>query len=412
MKAFILIAFKFPPYAGVGGFRWAQFSHYLALQGYDIHVVTVHWEERGPNTLTHLTDHPNIHIHRIRSGGWHNIKTRDFGCRFANGIRNKIFLHAIDKYFFPFDEAQRWGKYLVPYCAQLIKKTNIKVVVATGHPFMANYYAACLKEKIEHIVLVQDLRDLWSEDLSIALDGSVRKRMADLERYALLRADMNVTVTQGCKRKFLETCPDAKLSVIENGYDSTMFAAPTKDIHQRNTQEKIAVYLGSISGGREECCEALFSALLSGNIPLKVIIAGHIPKYFFEKYAQLFFENKVTFAGILSYDRAIDVLFQSDICLHFTARHVPEALSTKIFEYAAAKKPILSINWGGDAERLIARNRWGDSICPDDVCFTEKINVFLHQGMQKTHFDMSAIEQYSYAHLASKYARLIESLTS
>lgn len=412
MKTLLLIAFKYPPYAGVGAFRWAQLSYYLALQGYTIHVVTVHWEERGPNTLSHLTDHPNIHIHRIRSGGLHNFKTRDLGCRIANGVRNKIFVHGIDKYFFPFDDAQRWGKHLIPYCKQLIKKFNINAVVATGHPFMANYYAARLKQETSGIVLIQDLRDLWAEDLSISLDDAARKRMAKLERYALLHADMNVTVTEGCKQKFLETCPEAQFSVILNGYDAHALVAPANHECRHNAQEKLAVYLGSVSSGREECCEALFSALRNNDIPLKVAIAGQLPSYFFEKYAQLFAQEKVVFAGTLAYGQAIELLYQSDICLHFTARHVPQALSTKIFEYAAAEKPILSINWGGDAERLIAVNRWGDSICPDDACFDDKIKAFLNQGMQQTHFDISVIEQYSYARLAKTYANLIESLTS
>ena len=47
----LVIAYKFPPYAGVGGFRWAKLSKYLARLGHEVHVVTVPWRGGGPNTL-------------------------------------------------------------------------------------------------------------------------------------------------------------------------------------------------------------------------------------------------------------------------------------------------------------------------------------------------------------------------
>ena len=61
----LLIAYKFPPYAGVGGFRWAKLSKYLARLGHEIHVVSVPWPAYGPNTLMADAAEPGVTVHPI-----------------------------------------------------------------------------------------------------------------------------------------------------------------------------------------------------------------------------------------------------------------------------------------------------------------------------------------------------------
>ena len=71
MKPIILIAYRFPPYAGVGCYRWSKLCKYLAELGHTIHVVTVDWQHLGPDTFIEDVQDPNIVIHKIPSGDFH-----------------------------------------------------------------------------------------------------------------------------------------------------------------------------------------------------------------------------------------------------------------------------------------------------------------------------------------------------
>ena len=142
----LVIAYKFPPYAGVGGFRWAKLSKYLARLGHEVHVVTVPWPTYGPNTLAADAAEPGVIVHAIRSGSPHRFRHRPLGGRWTAAARH-LALRALDRALFYDDEAQRWGRHLIGFCERLIEEHGIEVVVATGHPFQANRWAAELKRR-------------------------------------------------------------------------------------------------------------------------------------------------------------------------------------------------------------------------------------------------------------------------
>ena len=64
----LIVAFKFPPYGGVGSFRWAKLSKYLAKNGHKVKVISVDWNKNSQNNLYHDIVHKNISIERISSG--------------------------------------------------------------------------------------------------------------------------------------------------------------------------------------------------------------------------------------------------------------------------------------------------------------------------------------------------------
>ena len=413
MNKILLIAFKFPPYAGVGGFRWSHLSRELALLGYRVHVVTVDWASHGPNTFSDLVRHENIVIHKISSGGPHNLRLKNFGNRIAIGLRNKLFLHLIDKYFFFHDEAQRWGKKLIPFCKKLIEKEQIPVVVSTGHPFMANYYASHLRLGNPNIRLVLDWRDLWYSDKSNNVSSSVRRQIKSMERIAFRAADINVTVTEGCRRTFLENVPDASICVISNGFSPQMF------LHNNISSTSILgskecytfVHIGNVASGREECLDAFLEYVSKHKKLCKVHLAGNIPCLLRRKYTSLFDEGIVKFLGILSQKDAIELLNQADVALHFNAKHVPEAASTKIYEYAAARKPVLSLNFGGEPETLLTTYKWGVSVNLNIDSVDEKVNNFL-SGHMNMCFNDDEILYFSYPQIAERYDMLLTNLSN
>ena len=220
----LLIAYKYPPFAGVGCFRWSKLSKNLALLGYEVHVITVGWKDSGVNTFTDDVSSENIHIHKIRSNFFHNLKKEKFTNRFVNFVKN-AFVEIFEKLFFWDDEAQHWGKYLIPYATKLVQDENIPAIIATGHPFSSNYWASQIKMSLPELVLIQDFRDPWVQHVLKKYDSERRKgiakdRMVESIRYA----DAVVTVTDGLGEIYKESVQNDIDSLppfftISNGFD-------------------------------------------------------------------------------------------------------------------------------------------------------------------------------------------------
>ena len=408
MKQFILLAFLFPPHPGVGVFRWSQLCKYLARLDYTIHVVTVDWQTDREDTLLDAVRHPNIKIHRIPSGGPHNLRIKNFHNRSLNGVRNKIFHHCIDKHFFYDDEAQRWGKHCIPYCLKLMDSTGCSTVVATGTPFSVNLLAASLKKIRPGMRLVQDFRDIWSDNLAWRnkLHNAVRFR--EMEIAATSAADMNVTVAELCRQSFLSHNPNARFTLIRNGFDPEFYAPrPTREPLDK-TQPKTMVHLGSIYGGREVACELLLDYVARHPDVCRAVFAGVLPRSLREQ-----FKNALNFSflGAVSPEQARKLLMEADVALNFNAKPTPEMAATKMYEYAAMGVPILSVDYGGEPSALVRDNAWGLSVNPDETDFDTAVTEFLEHADRYTP-SYESVEKYSYVNIAGEYDHLLTELTS
>lgn len=406
MKQFILLSFFFPPHPGVGVFRWSQMCKYLAREGYTIHVVTVDWKLGRKDTLLEAVEHPNIKIHRIPSGGPHNLRIKKFGNRILNGIRNKIFLHLIDKYFFYDDEAQRWGQHCIPYCLYLMDATGCDTVVATGSPFSVNYLAAKLKAMHPKMRLVQDFRDLWSTNATWQSNKDKIRRNQEMESAAVEAADINVTVTNTCKELYLARCPNTRFEVITNGYDPEVYTKRPKLTKKKSGTPHLLVHLGSIYGGRKVACDALLSYAAQHPHACRVVLAGVVPASLQMKYGKL---DTITFLEPLTLDQARNLLLEADVALNFNSKRSPETAATKMYEYAATGTPILSIDYGGEPTTLLEKNAWGISVNPEHMDFDAHIAAFLANLDTFIPTD-ERTEQYSYIHLSRQYSELLSSL--
>ena len=379
-KKILLIAFKYPPYTGVGGFRWSKLSKYLAEMGYKIHVVTVNWKQYGDNTYINDVQHPNIIIHRIPSLYPHNLKYKPFEHNLIGNFKRilrYLFFKIINIIWYE-DEAQFLGYTLLPFCDQLIKNENIKNVIATGHPFMANYWAAKLKTKHPEINLIQDFRDPWTENpfKSYPIKKCEKKSM-EHEIFALNNCDVLFAVTKGLVKMFSKkTCTDVKKITIPNGFDI-----------DHNRRENISrdftfIYAGSLYNGRDEPFESFLKAIenIEKNIPeIRICIYGSFPNSIRKNHKKMFMTGKIKGYSPVSPSKIHELMYQSFICLHFNARPFNYLVSTKIYEHAAMKRPTFSVNYGGDIEDLINNHNFGISVNGDDVGQIENELIELYE---------------------------------
>ncbi len=404
----LLIAYKFPPYSQVGAFRWTYFAKYLADIGHAVDVVTVNWKRQAPGNLLDEVTHPGIAIHRIRSGYLHNLKIWRSGNRWIDGIKNRLFSRIIDRFFYWDDEAQYWGRYLLPKCEQLINGEGIGVVIATGSPFQSNVWAAELKCRNLDIRLIQDLRDPWARNPKKYYRD---KEMAlIMERNTLSVADHLVVVSKGMAEHFRQNLSsDVPVTVINNGFDPAML--PLKKSSDSTVKSGRIVYAGSLSNGREEILRQFLDALEKLQVEnIQIIVVGNFPHALIEHYNSLIERGQLYFEGWVSRKRALSLIVGADYALQLNAEIYPYALSTKIFEYAAMRVPTLSLNYGGDIDVVVRNYSMGYSINLKHADLHGWIRR-LADGELNEKFTFS-VDDFAYDVLAEKYSDLIQTLTS
>jgi glycosyltransferase involved in cell wall biosynthesis len=410
-RPILLIAYKFPPYAGVGAFRWAKLSKYLARLGHEVHVVTVRWPTYGANTLLEDAAEPGVTVHAIRSGSPHRLRHHPLG-RWGSAAR-RLSLRLLDSALFYDDEAQRWGRHLVGFCERLIDEHGIEVAVATGHPFQANRWAAELKRRRPALRLVQDFRDPWADNPFRSLPQRRAERIRAWQREAMAAADAIVSVTPPLLEMFLREAPGKRGVVITNGVDPEIGSIASAPTSSAGGPIRLT-HIGNVSNGRDRPLDALLDAVRSlgdEGPPIQVRLVGGTLDWVGRVNADLVEEGVLHVRPPLSQGEALRLVAESDYALQLNARECPYGASTKVFEYALLQVPQISLNYGGFVSRIVRDHGFGHSI---DLSGEVDLEGLLRSLPQRAAADRGRfpfdVAAFTHPVLASRYSTLIESL--
>jgi len=417
-KKILLISYKYPPYPEVGGYRWAKFSKYFAEKGYKIHVVTVNWKNNIKQSWYDDILHENIIIHKIPSTYIHNYKYKKYKNNLTGRILNKIRNQILKVSYFRnyIDEAQYWGKNLIPYCKKIINKETIKTVIATGGPFMANYWASRLKEELKHVKLIHDLRDEWYDD-----DRFIKIKYKNIsqehEKFALNNCDHLVTVSKGLLDYYSKKIrnKNVKTHIIYNGFDPETINIKTGRNKKKNMEFGF-LYAGSLSNKRDEVLNHFLRIMNDNHEEFNsLMIYIYSPDY-----KSVLKNNKLLVdKGILVLSNQINQIelfnkIRETFCtLHVMPETQKYIISIKLFEYASLGRPVLSLNYGGDTNELIIKHKLGCSVNIDDKenhniikTLKELYKLWLKDPLYS--IKPVGIKKYSYKNLASEYIKIIE----
>ena len=412
LRRLLVIAYKFPPYAGVGGFRWAKLSKYLARLGHEVHVVTVPWRDHGPNTLVADAAEPGVTVHPIRSGSPHLLRHMPLSGRWTIAARY-LALRALDRVLFYDDEAQRWGRHLIGACERLIDEHEIGVVIATGHPFQANRWAAELKRRRPGLRLVQDFRDPWADNPFHPLSTRQAARVRAWQDETVTAADAVVSVTPELLELFLRGFPGKRGEVITNGVDPESVEGgpvpPPADGPVRLT------HIGNVSNGRDRPLGALLEAVRGlgpGGPPIEVELVGAALGLLRRAYPDLVAAGVLRVRDPLPQAEALRAVAHSHYALQLNAREFPYGASTKVYEYALLRVPQISLNYGGFVDDLVREHGFGHSV---DLSRDADLAGLLRSLPERAGPDRDGrfafdFEPFTHPALARRYSALIESL--
>jgi len=423
-KNILLISYMFPPLGGPRSIRWAYFTNYLSKRGYQIDVLTILPLRKHPtyNKDNETLIPSGVSVHRIYPGITHkfifdsSVRKKKINegeiekKRFNNilGLIKELYESFGQRIFIPEGavECLPWG---IETGYKLIKENNYGLIISSCPPFTDHIIAFFLKKKV-NIPWVADYGDPWVFNPVLNLPGWRKIIDKFLEESMLKAVDRMIVTTEATKESYLKFYPflkHEKISVIPQGCNVEKFKA----VSPKALNNFRIVYTGRFYD-KVRKPYAFFEAIKRFNKEdMKVIIAGDI----LPKYSQYVFENglskKVIFLGHKPHLESIALQKGATILL-FLGNNSPYQLPGKIFEYLAAKRPILGVRYNENdlgAKYILKHNRGivVENNPSDIVSGISQLYRLWEKGELDKSFNLDELREYSWENSAKKMEEVI-----
>ncbi|MFV8225705.1 glycosyltransferase family 4 protein [Christiangramia aquimixticola] len=427
MKKVLIITYYWPPAGGPGVQRWLKFVKYL--KSFDVEPVvyipsnptypiideSLKTEVPGDLRILSTRIFEPYAIAELFSGK----KTRSISSGIIKKEENQTFLVKALLYirgnFFMPDARKFWIKPSVKYLEQEINNENYDLIITTGPPHSLHLIGLELKENTG-IKWLADFRDPWTNigyHSKLRLSKGAREKHEKLELAVLQNADHLVTTSFTTKEEFSRKT-GTPITVITNGYDID----PESQYKPADSFE--VSHIGSLLSGRNP--EQLWQALAELTIEnaqfrqfFTLNLVGKVSEEVLESITQTALTEYLALPGYVTHTAAVDMQRNASVLLllEIDSEETKGIIPGKLFEYLAARKPVLAIGpqqW--DAGRIVEESASGIYL---DYTSKEEIKAFIMQEFEKflnneQQLLENRIDKYHRKALTKNLAELINSM--
>lgn len=399
-----ILSYKFHPFPGVGANRWSNFAKQFARLDQDVTVFTVNWRQPGTEPVNRTWE--NIKVIETESLLHRVSMTGGFFGKVVKKIL-AIFCLTSSKLGFYKDEASHWRDSVLHSFSAEHSRLPFDIVIATGGPFSVLLTAAKLKSLYPKVFLVQDFRDPFWPHTSEGPSSWQFKRLKDKLKESVTNASMVTTVSNSLAKKFKKLFEKKHIAVYTNGYDADLLKQIGAKVLSAPTEPKFTnfsmVHNGNLTNGRQKTLIEFVKLLNNSETPLKNCDFEITNQGYINHRTTITLQSispRVNFKAVKSIGKleSLYSVLDYDFCLHVGSRNTPFALSTKIFEYIGLQRRIISINYGGEIERLLNNQKNSISLNMSDKKSSnneKKLTEFLKSErsdeLSNTGFDFSEI---------------------
>lgn len=375
MKKVLIIAYYWPPAGGPGVQRWLKFVKYLGEfeiepivyvpKNPDYPIIDESLLKEIPKNVTILKKSifepyvvANIFSKKETSTNSSGIIEKPKNQSFLQ----KLFLYIRGNFFIP-DARKFWIKPSVKFLENYISKHNIETIITTGPPHSLHLIGLGLKKKLD-LKWFADFRDPWTEigyHKKLKLAASAKAKHIALEKEVLTSADHIITTSYSTQNEF-QSKTSKPVTVITNGYDSMEENSPELD------RKFTLSHIGSLLSGRNpENLWIVLKELCSENEGFKrdlvLILVGTVSKDVISSIKEHGLESYLSLPGYVSHSEANSIQRSSQVLLLLEIDSVETKgiIPGKLFEYMAAKRPIVAIGpKGWDVENILMQTEAGN----------------------------------------------------
>ena len=413
----LIISFYFPPAGGGGVQRWLKLAGYLPAQGIETHVLAPddpRWLQSDPE----LQIPADVHVHRARYVGPSGIQPGEklLGQRGLRRLWLRVLLTP-RRLLIP-DENVSWVASALPAARRIVKREGIDVVITTSPPTSPHLIGAHLRRH-SGVHWIADLRDSiiaksdrHYERALVRLKEKANRRLA---RTIARRADAIVCVTPTIAEEMTELGARGEMPVIPNGADFDDFAA----IEYEPGERFRITHTGNFFGDRDP--RPFLSALAQIDAPITARFIGAFRTVDRLWAEELGLGEKLELIRFQPHAQAIASQRNSEallILIPFSAGRGIDVPSGKIYEYLAARRPILAaVPPQGAAANLVREANAGLVAPPDDseairAALEELVARWRKGGLADVELPPKLIGQIDRKERMHEIAKLIERIAA
>jgi len=405
----LFVSHLFPPHGGGGVQRTVKFIKYLTRRDFRITVLTgaVDHSLADPVLYRDLPD--SIEIRRAR------------GLKIPSAVpwtaRNQL-----TRWLLIVDEQVGWLPFAVREGKKLLDRRNpFDAIFSTSSPITDHLVAMRLR-KVSGLPWVADFRDPWIGNFSLKFATPLHRRLcARLEDRIVSTADRIIVVSETMREQFLTRYPHvdgARFVTIPNGFDHEDYLDRVS--YGGKGDRFNLVYTGSLYGSRQTArpvLEGLRQALddsLVDRARFSMVFVGKAGGETRKLVDRFGLHDVVRIEGYRPHDQIIDLQLEADaLLLIIGSGPGSEVVFTgKVFEYLAARRPIIAVVPKGPAATLVEETAAGTIVPPEDTaaiarCLADHFAAW-EEGRLEISPDDRLIAEYRRSVQAEKLAGLLE----
>lgn len=360
----LLITYYWPPSGGAGVQRCLQFARHLAAWGVQPTVITVDpahaaYPQRDDSLLAAVP--PELEVIRTATTEPFGVYQRVSGTEtipyggFANVARTsrkqQIFKFLRGNLFIP-DPRRGWNRHAVRAAAELLATGEYAGFLTSSPPHSTQLIGLELKRRFPHLRWLADLRDPWTDIYyyhEFRHLPPARWLDARYERQVVARCDALVTTSRHTGELLLSKAPAAdtrKLYVLPNGYDEADFAArasaPPADalrlLHAGTITEAYRLDAGFLPA--LAAVRARFPA-----VPWRLRFVGKVSEGLLAQVRAAGLGDVLEVQPYVPHHESVGELLRASALLLAIpdVAHNAGVLPGKLFEYLAARKPVVAV---------------------------------------------------------------------
>lgn len=385
----LLVSFFFPPYGSVGAVRTGKIAEYLTRFGHDVRVVSAR-EQNVPTATLPLP----LDSARVTYAGWWGPRRlvdlilgrgATLGDRNAAGVqaddgsprRGVARIAAAAKTLAYFPDAQiGWMPFALRAADVVTRNWRPDVIIASASPATSLLVAARLARRLG-VPWIADLRDLWVANHAYDHPSWRRRVEERLERSVLRSAAGLVTVSAPLADSLREF--GRPVAVVTNGFDPAD-APPVTPSNSRAARATLEiVYTGTVYEGRQDPTPLFEAMARIGDPRLRVRFIGSAPSMVRALAARAGVEEQVECAPSVPHADAIREQRDADalLLLLWNDPAQPGVFTTKIFEYLAARRPILGVGYPAGVAADLLRERDAGVVTDSADCLVPVLREWL-----------------------------------
>ncbi len=431
MPSFLMISPHFPPSRLVGAKRGLTLARHLPRHGWDPAVVSLPFEANRDPALDGLV--PAVPIWRgFRSGPVAWLQDRTTGARAVRPAADSRAAKAAEADRpagllartrrelggLPIDRYLKFQPWALAGALRLLRRHRCRLIHVSAGPFSGMALAYALAQ-MTGLPLVCDLRDPWAHDpiYSEAWTATGQALARRFEAAAFARAAKVVMNSEAAlahyRAVYGATLPAARFACIRNHFDPDLYAPPPPPPGPGGPFE--VVFFGHLTPVRDG---ALFfeawrrfidaEALAQGEAMLTTL--GDRTPADEASIDRLALRPFVQTRPWMPFTESTALLGRADLLLDITHPRHRLRIAGKLYDYMAARRPVLSITANPEVERIHAETGLGRAVPHDVAAICAALRAALADkrgGAVKT-ADPEALARFEAAPAAAHMARIFD----